>query len=69
MAKKKYELLVDGQGRAKAADEDDVRTLLRTYREEHADADPDAVHVQVRQLSRWAWLGGGSLVPREQFFD
>jgi hypothetical protein len=31
--------------------------------------DPDAVHVQVRQLSLWAWLGGGALVPREQFFE
>jgi hypothetical protein len=45
-----------------------VRSWLRTYREEHAEDDPDATHVQVRLLSRRAWLTGGKLVPREQFF-
>ncbi len=44
-----------------------MRTWLAGYREEHAEDDPGATHVQVRQLSRWAWLTGGSLVPREQF--
>jgi hypothetical protein len=25
--------------------------------------------VQVRRLSAWSWLTGGSLVPRERFLD
>jgi hypothetical protein len=25
--------------------------------------------VQVRRLSRWSWLTGGTLVPRERFLD
>jgi len=65
----RYELLVDGRGRARVGSEPDVRAWIRGYREEHAEDDPDATHVQVRLLSRWAWLGGGSLVPRERFFD
>ena len=68
MAKKKYELLVDGQGRAKAADEDEVRTWLRTYREEHAEDDPDATHVQVLRNAP-GFFSTGELVPREDFFD
>ena len=63
----RYELLVDGRRRWKAADEDDVRSWLREYREEHGDDDPDAVHVQVRRLSRWSWLTGGTILDREGF--
>jgi hypothetical protein len=65
----KYELMVDGRRRWKAASDADVREWLREYREEHADDDPDAVHVQVRVLSPWSWLTGGTLVPRERFLD
>jgi hypothetical protein len=65
----KYELLVDGRRRARVGSDADARAWLRAYREEHAENDPDAVHVQVRKLSPWAWLGGGTLVPREQFFE
>ena len=65
----RYELLVDGRGRARAASESEVRAWIRAYRDEHGEDDPDATHVQVRRLSRWAWLAGGSLVPRERFFD
>ena len=64
----KYELLVDGTGRGKVDSDDAVRSWLRTYREEHAEDDPDATRVQVRLLSKRAWLTGGKLVPREQFF-
>ena len=46
-----------------------MRTWLRGYRTEHAEDDADAVHVQVRQLSRLSWLTGGRLVPREDFLD
>ena len=62
-----YELLVDGRGRWRARSEDDVRAWVRDYREEHADDDPDAAHVQVRVLSRWSWLTGGRLVDRDEF--
>jgi hypothetical protein len=63
----KYELLVDGRSRWKASGEDDLRTWLREYREEHAQDDPDAAHVQIRRLSRLAWLTGGTIVDPEQF--
>ena len=63
----KYELLVDGRRRWKAADADDLRAWLDEYREEHAEDDPDAVHVQVRKLSRLSWLTGGTMVDRDAF--
>jgi hypothetical protein len=65
----RYELLIDGERRWKAASADDLRTWLREYREAHVQDDPDAVHVQIRELTRWAWVTGGTLVPRERFFD
>jgi hypothetical protein len=65
----KYVLLVDGARRHKASSSDEVRVWLRDYRVEHEEDDPDAVHVQVRELSPWAWLTGGRLVDREQFLD
>jgi hypothetical protein len=40
---------------------------LREYCDEHAVDDPDAAHVQVRRLSRLAWLTGGRLVDRNTF--
>jgi hypothetical protein len=61
----KYELLVDGERRWKAASEDDVRRWLAEYREEHAQDDPAAAHVQVRRLGGLAWLTGGRLVDRD----
>jgi len=63
----KFELLIDGQSRWRAASEDDLRAWLREYREEHADDDPDAVHVQIRRLSGWACLTGGRLVDRDEY--
>jgi len=63
----RYEILVDGQGRAKGETEDAVREWIRGYRAEHGEDDPDATHIQVRELSRWSWLNGGKLVPRERF--
>ena len=63
----RYELLVDGRSRWRAKDEDDVRSWLREYREEHVNDDPDAAHVQVRRLSRWSWLTGGTIVDRDEF--
>lgn len=63
----RYELLVDGERRWKAAGEDDVRAWLAEYRQEHAEDDPDAAHVQVRRLSRWSWLTGGTMIDRDAF--
>jgi hypothetical protein len=63
----KYELLVDGARRARVASDDEARAWIRAYRAEHAEDDPEAVHVQVRRLSTWSWLTGGTLIPRERF--
>ena len=63
-----YELLVDGRRRWRAATEEDLRAWLAEYREAHAADDPDAVHVQVRRLTTWSWLTGGTLESRERFF-
>jgi len=49
--------------------EESARDWIREYRFEHVDVDRDAAHVQVRRLSRWSWLTGGALVPRERFLD
>jgi hypothetical protein len=63
----RYELLVDGKGRERVRGDDEVRVWLREYRDEHAEDDPDAAHVQVRELSAWSWLTGGRLVERRRF--
>jgi hypothetical protein len=65
----KYDLLVDGERRERVSSTDEVRTWLRDYRAEHAEDDPDAVHVQVRELTPLAWLTGGRLLDREEFLD
>jgi hypothetical protein len=65
----KYELLVDGESRARVGSEDEARTWIRTYCEEHAEEDPDAAHVQVRVLSSWSWLTGGRLIDRDELLE
>ena len=65
----KYELLVDGRRQSRVDSADHVRAWLRDYRAEHALDDPDAVHVQVRELGSWAWLTGGRLLDRDSFRD
>jgi hypothetical protein len=65
----RYELLVDGEARGKAATDDEARAWIRAYRLEHAEDDPDATHVQVLKRSPLSWLIGGSLVPTEQLLD
>ncbi len=62
-----YELLVDGERKHLARDDEDARRWLAEYRKEHAETDPGAVHVQVLERGRLAWLTGGKLVPRERF--
>ena len=63
-----YALLVDGDRVARAGSEDDVRAWLARYREEHAQDDPSATHVQIIERGALAWLTGGKLVDRERFF-
>jgi len=63
----KYELLVDGERQSRVDSADDVHAWLRDYRTEHAQDDPDAAHVQVRELSSWAWLTGGRLLDLDSF--
>ena len=62
-----YALLVDGELVARANSEEDLRAWLAKYREEHAEDDPSATHVQIIQRGAFAWLTGGKLVDREQF--
>ena len=63
----KYELLIDGAGRWKAGSDEDVRRWLAEYREEHAQDDPEAAHVQIRVVGGLSWLTGGKLVDRDEF--
>ena len=62
-----YDLLVDGERRERVDSEDKVRAWLAHYREEHADDDPAATHVQILARGSFAWLTGGRLEPRERF--
>jgi hypothetical protein len=63
-----YVVLVDGERVAKVASEDDVRSWLTKYREEHSEDDPGAAHVQIIERGRLAWLKGGKLLDRREFF-
>jgi hypothetical protein len=60
----KYDLRIDGERMARVKSEDEVREWLARYREEHAEDDPSATHVQIIKLR----LVGGEIVPRERFF-
>ena len=60
----RYRVLVDGERQARLDSDDDVRAWIARYREEHAEDDPNATHVQVVQLR----LLGGTLLARETFF-
>jgi hypothetical protein len=63
-----YAVLVDGERVAKVASEEDVRSWLTKYRGEHTEDDPGAAHVQIIERGRMAWLTGGKLLDRRQFF-
>jgi len=63
-----YAILVDGERVGRASSEDDVRKWISKYREEHAEDDPAAAHLQILERGRLAWLSGGKLVDRERFF-
>ncbi|MFL5919500.1 MAG: hypothetical protein ACJ74X_12315, partial [Gaiellaceae bacterium] len=59
--------LVDGERVARVNSQDDVRTWLAKYRDDRAEDDPSAAHVQIIERGAFAWLTGGKLVDREQF--
>jgi hypothetical protein len=63
-----YAILVDGRRVAKVASEEDVRSWLTKYRDEHTEDDPGAAHVQIIERRSMAWLRGGKLLDRRQFF-
>lgn len=63
----KYALLVDGERVTTVDAADAVRGWLLKYREEHAEDDPSAAHVQVIERGRFWWLTGGKLRDRLQF--
>jgi hypothetical protein len=64
-----FAILIDGERVAHPGSEADVRSWIAKYREDHAEDDPDAAHIQViERRSAFAWLTGGKLVDRERFF-
>ncbi len=62
-----YAILLDGERVARIESDSAVRAWLAKYREDHADDDPAAAHVQILERGALAWLTGGKLVDREQF--
>jgi hypothetical protein len=65
----RYDLLVDGERKARVESEAQVREWLGRYREEHDEDDPSAVHVQIIRRGSLGWLTGGRMEPRERFLS
>jgi hypothetical protein len=65
----KYDVLVDGERKARVESEDAVSEWLVRYCEEHALDDPSAAHVQILRRGSFAWFWGGRLEPRERFLS
>jgi hypothetical protein len=62
-----YAILVDGDRVARVKSDDAVRTWISRYREEHADDDPAAAHVQILQQGAFWFVTGGKLIDLERF--
>jgi hypothetical protein len=62
-----YAILLDGERVARVSSDDAVRRWIAKYREDHAEDDPAAAHVQILERGPLAWLVGGKLVDRERF--
>jgi hypothetical protein len=62
-----YTILVDGERAASIDSDSAVRAWIAMYREDHADDDPAAAHVQILERGAFAWLTGGKLIDRERF--
>jgi hypothetical protein len=67
VAVSRYDILVDGEKATRLASDDGVRAWIAKYREDHADDDPSAVHLQILELGPLAWLVGGTLIDRDRF--
>lgn len=63
-----YAILVDGDRVARVKSDEDVRTWISEYREEHTEDDPAAAHVQILQQGALWFINGGKLIDRERFF-
>jgi hypothetical protein len=53
---------------ARVKADDEVRTWISEYREEHTEDDPAAAHVQILQQGAFWFINGGKLIDRERFF-
>jgi hypothetical protein len=62
-----YVILLDGERVVRVDSEDAVRGWIAKYREDHAEDDPAAAHVQILERGPLGWLVGGKLVDRERF--
>ena len=62
-----YAILLDGERVAHMSSDEAVRAWIAKYREDHADDDPRAVHLQILERGALAWLMGGKLLDRERF--
>jgi hypothetical protein len=62
-----YAILLDGERVERLSSDDAVRGWIAKYREDHAEDDPAAAHVQILERGPLAWLVGGKLVDRERF--
>jgi hypothetical protein len=62
-----YAILLDGARVARVNSEHDVRVWIAKYRDEHAEDDPAAAHLQILERGPLAWLTGGKLLDRERF--
>ena len=62
-----YTILLDGERVASIDSDSAVHAWIAKYREDHADDDPAAAHVQILERGAFAWLTGGKLIDRERF--
>jgi hypothetical protein len=62
-----YTILLDGERVASIDSDSAVRAWVANYREDHANDDPAAAHVQILERGAFAWLTGGKLIDRERF--
>ncbi len=62
-----YAILLDGERVARVSSDDAVRAWIAKYRDDHAEDDPAATHLQILERGALAWLTGGKLVDRERF--
>ena len=64
---KNYAILLDGERVASLDSGAAVRAWIAKYREDHADDDPAAAHLQILERGTLAWITGGKLVDRKRF--